>query len=165
MTTSPQQPPATSRQQSGSVILMAIFVVFFASVLMISLELFRLSDLESATSHIREMQAYYCAEAGVEHYIYVVRSLAAFPSLTAAQTSPLYASTACTSGGAYPSIGTYRVQVSNGLADSTMTDFYHYVHIKSYGTAYNTTRVIQATLRRSWKGTPKDYQILRWHDL
>ena len=69
--------------ERGSVVLMAVFLVFFISVLMITIEMMRLSDLEIITNHIEDMQAYYCAEAGIEYQIRKIRNDKAQPATAA----------------------------------------------------------------------------------
>jgi Tfp pilus assembly protein PilX len=70
--------------ERGAVALLAIFLVIFIAVLMITVELLRLSDTETISNHIEDTQAYYCAEAGIEYELLALRALNANPPTRAA---------------------------------------------------------------------------------
>lgn len=150
--------------QSGSVVLMAIFLVFFISVLMISLELLRLSDLEVITNHIKDMEAYYCAEAGIEYYIYRSRRPGFFPAANAATAINEAAPSACITG----STRTYQVYFTTTKADPNIR-FYHKIHITSTGTTSGYSRRVHANMRRNWiapsVGSTDFIQINDWREL
>ena len=155
-----------NRSQRGSVVVMAIFLAFFVAVLMISLELLQLSDLETATNQIKDMEAYYCAEAGVETMIFLWRvGFVGVPS-----TNPYSATfgpfTCAFSGAATTRTTTFDVWTSK--ADPNI-DYYHYINIDSIGNTSNYSRKVFTSLRRTWlvAGLPdtRYMQIVRWREL
>lgn len=170
-------PKIDAKNQKGSVVLMAIFLVFFVTTLMITLELVRLSDLEIITGHIKEMEAYYCAEAGIEFYIYSYRRntalLAREPALPPAAINPPAALCITT---VPATTRTYQASITTTKADPNVS-FYHYVHITSTGTTGGFKRRVKVDYKRPWvadvrpppPGPPTTYldfiQIFEWREL
>ena len=157
--------------ERGSVILMAIFIIFFASALMITLEVLRLSDLEIISNQIEDMEAYYCAESGLEANIWRIRTFPLFfpPRFNAAYNNT-FASAACTSGAPVNTGWTYQVSMRTYKADPHVdVRFYHYIDIISTGTTDAYSRRVRVQARRIWRGknihSYRFLQIRRWREL
>jgi hypothetical protein len=169
--------------EKGSVILLAIFLMFFISALMITVEMLRLSDTEDITNQIEDMQAYYCAEAGIEFTIWRSRNsqfnaaAAWYPSVSAlanTTTGPF----ACTDNGGVPgwwvNTGwTFTITVQNSKPDPAR-GYYHYYSVTSSGATGTFTRRVRADIRRP--ESPENncepgvdcrsyQQIRRWREL
>lgn len=161
----------TESGERGSVILMAVFIVFFAGALMITLEMMRLSDLEIISNQIEDMEAHYCAESGLEFNIWRIRAFPLFfPPRANAPYSNTFPSAACTSGAPVNTGWTYQVQMSTYKADTDANvRFYHYIDIISTGSTDAYTRRVRVQARRIWFGFAlSDYRFLqlrRWREL
>jgi len=183
-----------ARSERGSVILMAMFLAFFISALFICIELLRLSDLEDITNQIEDMQAYYCAEAGIEYAIWKSRysqyrsicppAAGAFWPATNAEVTVTENWTGeggvagCTDNGAFTSQGSFTIVVQTKKADPNY-GYYHYFYVTSTGRNKKAsdpgafTRRVRAQIRRprtpecgNPAGTYATYQqIRRWHEL
>jgi len=159
------------RNENGSVVLMALFLVIFISILMITVELMRLSDLESVTNMIKDMEASYCAEAAIEYGLYTSRNNPAWPS-TAAAVDVTLGPVDCAPGGPPPASNididtgwTFTLRVQNDKADPNFP-LYNYVYFTGKGITDVFTRRIRAEIRRTNQSTtPRYYQIRRWQDL
>ncbi|HOO56008.1 MAG TPA: pilus assembly PilX N-terminal domain-containing protein [bacterium] len=154
------------KAQKGSVILMAIFLVFFISVLMITVELMRLSDLEIVSNQIEDMQAYYCAEAGIEQMLWLIRSssnlVGGWPSKMGSQNLTVQSECNPDAISDYDTDWNYIVNVSNGKMDPDYL-YYNAVYIVSTGYTNRFKRAVRAELRRTiYSATPRYIQILRW---
>lgn len=164
--------------ERGSVILMALFLVFFISALMITVELLRLSDLETITNQVEDMQAYYCAEAGIEYAIWLSRysqqgpAAAWWPSTGAAVVNQTLGPFSCTDNGTVTTGWRFTISVSNKKADPAI-GYYHYFSVTSTGTtgvagaAGVFTRRVRADIRRPILPTLYEtyQQIRRWREL
>ncbi len=166
-----KQPLNDNSGERGSVILMAVFIIFFAGALMITLEMMRLSDLEIISNQIEDMEAYYCAESGLEYNIWRIRAFPLFfPPRFNARYSNTFPQAACTSGAPVTTGWKYQVSMSTYKADTNANvRFYHYIDIISTGTTDAYTRRVRAQVRRIWSGFAiNDYryiQIRRWREL
>lgn len=169
--------------ERGAVILMALFLMLFISALMITVELLRLSDLEIITNQVEDMQAYYCAEAGIEYMIWRSRTFQAitppWPSTTAAKDNvqwpgPLAGGAfSCTDNGTVTTGWRFIIYYSNYKADPALGNWYHYFSVTSTGTtgvagaAGVFTRRVSAEIRRPI--LPILYvtyqQVRRWREL
>ncbi len=157
--------------ENGSIVLMALFLVFFISILMITIELMRLSDLESVTNMIKDMEASYCAEAAIEYGLYTSRNNPAWPSIVLPVDMTL-GPVDCAPGAPPPASDinidtgwTFTLRVQNGKADSTYP-IYNYIYFTGKGITDVYTRRIRAEIRRTNQSvTQRYYQIRRWQDL
>ncbi|MFA6450289.1 MAG: hypothetical protein WCX65_12520 [bacterium] len=163
--------------QSGSVVLMAVFLVFFISVLMITLELMRLSDIEIISNHIEDMQTYYCAEAGIEYEIRRIRNANANPATRAANVAcpTTTRQNDCSDNRGSVNTGwTYRIQDKSFKADPNYT-YCNYEIFTSIGCkgsfgaggcSGQFARSVQAIIRRTNQSTNLRYiQVIRWREL
>lgn len=163
--------------QKGSIVLLAIFLALFIAALMITVELLRLSDTETVTNHIEDMQAYYCAEAGIEYEILILRNANANPTVRAAgvacpSTTRLVD---CSNDRGFVDTGWYfRYTDQTDKADPNFT--YCNLSIVTStgckgsfaGTACTGTfkRSVRAEIRRTNRSNNLRYvQILRWREL
>ena len=152
-------------REKGSVIIMAMFIIFFIAVLMITIEVMRLSDLETITNHIEDMQAYYCAEAGVEYGIWWTRGVA-WPPITIYTSAGPVTLTCVKSPGGFESTGwTYSTSLYTSKADSN-ANLYNLIHITGTGQTDRFTRRVRAHVHRTaYGGTRRYREIRRWRDL
>ncbi|HOY62079.1 MAG: hypothetical protein BWY28_02890 [bacterium ADurb.Bin236] len=160
--------------QSGSVILMTMFIIFFLAALMITVEMLRLSDLEDVTNQIEDMQAYYCAEAGIEYFLNLHRFNNNVPPLNFAADVTL-PQLPCTSGGGFGnSTWTYQVRYYNSKAckrdlnanGSPDSPYYNLLHVISTGRTTRFTRRVRADIHRPSEGAYIDsVEIRRWREL
>ena len=142
------------RNQQGSTLLIALFLIFLIAVLMISLSMLHRSDLEIVSNQIDDLAAYYCAEAGIERTIYEIRKFAFAPNWPPGNnTAPgvtVWNNEPCvtnTTQGMVDKSSTYTVVVVEDKADSSVPgNRYNYVWITSTG-ATAAPRTYQRTLR------------------
>jgi len=155
-----------NKSQRGSVVVMAIFLAFFIAILMITLEFLQLSDLEITTNQIKEMEAYYCAEAGVEMFIFLWKSgFVGIPDN--AYFSANFGPFTCAFSGA-ASTRTTQFRAYNSRVDPNIP-YYHRIHIDSTGNTEGFSRKVYAHYRRVWlyPGQPDEryFQVQRWREL
>lgn len=162
------------RSRKGSVIVMTMFIIFFGAMLFFALELLHRSDLEIVTNQIQDLQALYCADAGIEHAIILLRRKKQFP-----EGNPNTGVNAlkqwygggnpphpCTAG----SSNTYTVYALEEKADSNYSKKrFNYFLFYSCGTAGNFTRVVMAEVHRTLDYNDDDaqdnyVQILSWRE-
>ena len=160
------------KSQAGAIALMAIFLVFFISALMITLEIMRRSDLEIVANQIRDLEAYYCAESGIEQFMNVLRTDPTTLSFSAYDTDdgsggwdPCIENKS--KGVEYKSDRYLKIFADNAKADPNYT-YYHYITITSSGKSKDYTRRVKITFRRPQYsvGNNLTHQfITRWREL
>ncbi|MEW6203637.1 MAG: hypothetical protein AB1546_16820, partial [bacterium] len=157
-----------------SVILLTIFIILFGAILFYALQLLHRSDLEIVTNQIRDLQAYYCAEAGIERAIERIRQVPNWPAGNPNNGAAAIswpggdgATPDCTTDSPNSTIGTYTVYIEESRMDPSYTACYNKLTITSVGTAYSFTRRIRAVLRRTCVQTTGTYytQILSWEEI
>jgi hypothetical protein len=160
--------------ERGSVILLTIFIILFGAIILFALQLLHRSDLEIVTNQIRDLQAHYCAEAGIERSIERLRQVPGWPpGSPSTGASPINwggsdgETPACTTESPNTSIGTYSVYIAESRMDSNFTACYNLLTITSVGTAYGFTRRVRALIRRTCVQTGGTYyaQVLSWQEL
>jgi len=167
------------KNQKGSVIILTAFIILFGAMLFYALELLHRSDLEIVTNQIRDLQALYCAEAGIERSINNIRTFTNWPNglavVNGIYTWPLPEGTTTPQCNAntnlFASSATFQTNISETYIDPNYTDYRNLVIITSTGTANGFTRRIYTHIRRaritsSGLGGLYYYsQVLRWDDL
>jgi hypothetical protein len=165
------------KNESGAVVLMAVFLVFFISVLMITLELMRLSDVEIISNHIEDMQTYYCAEAGIEYEIRNIRNLNANPIVRAPGVAcpSTTVQLDCSADKGYVDTGwQFRIQDKAEKADRNYT-YCNYAYLTGTGCKGTFgaggcngqfSRSVRALVKRTNQSTDlRQLQIIRWREL
>ena len=162
------------KSESGSVALMAVFLVFFISILMITLELMRLSDIEIVTNHIENMQAYYCAEAGIEYEIRGIRNAAADPPVAPGCSSSTVQLDCSLNKGTINTGWTFKMTDISRRGDPNYS-YCNYDYIQSLGCkgafvagacsgTFSTS--VGALVKRTNQSTDLTYiQVIRWREL
>lgn len=156
---------------------MALFIILFGAAIFLGLEILHRSDLEAVTAQILELQAYYCAEAGVERAIYEARSNRNWPTKNGTVTwvggeGDTPACTLQEGAGDPASHGTYTVSITRSQVDSNWANWcfnnYTLLTIDSTGVigGGRFTRRVRAKVRRScFPANGSFTQILSWEEL
>jgi hypothetical protein len=165
------------KNERGSVVLMAVFLVFFISILMITVELIRLADTEALSNHIEDMQTYYCAEAGIEFQIRSIRNANTNPQTRAFGVGcpSTTISLDCTNGKGTVDTGwKYKLQDKSDKADPNYTycnyDYMTGIGCKGSFVSGNCSGQFSSSVRALVKRTNQSsnlrlIQIIRWREL
>ncbi len=154
--------------QRGAILLMVVFLIFLIAILMIYLSLLHRKDLEIVTNQMEDLQALYCADAGIQRAIYDIRKTAAQPNWPGGGRSvnldPYGGAQDCVTNipagpdaPGYDSLGTYSVRITENKANDDANKevpgaVYRYVMITStarLNPPSNHQRSITALVRRS----------------
>ncbi|MEW5945730.1 MAG: hypothetical protein AB1742_05990 [bacterium] len=163
-------------KQNGSVIVMTVFIILFGAMLFFALGLLHRSELEIVTNQIRDLQALYCAEAGVERAYYQIRLFTGWPPGINAppgidyswpgegvepdcnQNKPIFDSGA-----------TYSTNITEDYIDPNYNAFRNLVIVRSTGRSRGFTRRVEAYIRRArWRSDVGNFyysQVLSWRDM
>lgn len=153
---SPVKLPASGGQR-GAVIIVVIFLVVLIAVFMIGISLVHRSDLETVSNQIEDMQAYYCAEHGIERAYLKIIDKAKWPTTGEPENTTVWTDKPCyDSTDNVPPItdtgDTYTVQVSETRGDpNDTTGNYNFIWVTSSSTIHNSRfkRSIRALFRRT----------------
>lgn len=127
-------------KQDGIALILALFTLLFLSLLVVVTLDMSTTDQQIVTNQIKDMQATYIADAGIENSVYQLRQNSSYTGTGGAVEFPI------------GSGNTYNVTVSGGDT------------IISTGTVGTFTRKLEAKYSLSGSSAPYTVRIIRWKE-